>query len=128
MLISNSLLINDTSWNFVVKVFIQLHNIPAVRTLQELVRQDDERQQKQEWLYSYYRRKWSNTPYCHRIKPDFSQALTCSCLVLHLDLRHMIVKIVLHVRKSVRVLVLGIDEVTTTLNQIVASILLHPMR
>ena len=57
----------------------QLHNIPAVRTLQELVRQDDERQQKQEWLYSYYRRKWSNTPYCHRIKPDFSQALTCSC-------------------------------------------------
>ena len=57
----------------------QLHNIPAVRTLQELVRQDDERDQKQEWLYSYYRRKWSNTPYCHRLKPDYSQGLTCSC-------------------------------------------------
>jgi len=57
----------------------QLHNIPAVRTLQELVRQDDERDQKQEWLYSYYRRKWSNTPYCHKVKPDFSNGMTCSC-------------------------------------------------
>jgi hypothetical protein len=57
----------------------QLHNIPSVRTLQELIRQDDERHQKQEWLYSYYRRKWSNTPYCHRLKPDFSQGLACSC-------------------------------------------------
>ena len=57
----------------------QLHNIPAVRTLQELIRQDDERDQKQEWLYSYYRRKWSNTPYCHQLKPDFTQGVTCSC-------------------------------------------------
>jgi hypothetical protein len=57
----------------------QLHNIPAVRTLQELVRQDDERHFKQEWLYSYYRRKWSNTPYCHKLKPDYSQGITCSC-------------------------------------------------
>jgi hypothetical protein len=57
----------------------ELHNVPSVRNLQQLIRQDDERNQKQNWIYSYYRKKWSNTPYCHRLKPDFENRVSCQC-------------------------------------------------
>jgi len=39
-----------------------------VRTLQELVQQDDEQDKKRNWLYEFYRRRWNSTSLAFELK------------------------------------------------------------